>query len=236
MNDLEKIVESSKVTIGHLQSYKTLYEALQKQGLKEEEELANIPDDDDDSHDEADDGGNGDENANRSMTKKELLNNLKCSVCTEYLIYPVNLTCEHIFCFHCLKEWLNNDHRRCPVCRTSIYSSDRVYPNKIFTQLVNKFCRQHLSDDALKARRALIIDRGILPASPGPSRNLFRPDDDVSLGAFFSRFEHLLPNGPIHFSPNVEAISFLPHEPISALFNAMGIVPPNQAPSRPSNQ
>lgn len=237
VEDLEKIIENYKETIEHLQSYKTLYEALHKQGLKEEEELANIPEDDDESHDQVDNNGDGEENSNRSMSKKELLTKLKCSVCTEYLIYPVNLTCEHIFCFHCLKEWVN-DHRRCPVCRTRILNIDRIYPNKCFTQLVNQFFRQHLSDETLKGRRALIIERGNLPAptASSSSRDFYRFDDDVSLGSFFSRFEHMLPDGPIHLHPTIEAIRFLPHQPISALFNAMGILPPSPNTSRPATQ
>ena len=43
-----------------------------------------------------------------------------CMVCDEELVHPVQLDCEHEFCFHCLLPWLRwslmNTMLVCPLC------------------------------------------------------------------------------------------------------------------------
>jgi hypothetical protein len=48
------------------------------------------------------------------------LKTAKCEICSILVKYKINITgCSHIFCRHCLQEWLKYS-QHCPVCRTSI--------------------------------------------------------------------------------------------------------------------
>lgn len=40
-----------------------------------------------------------------------------CHICSDVYIDPHVLTCGHIFCRHCIKEWLTQNGVSCPVCR-----------------------------------------------------------------------------------------------------------------------
>eukprot|EP01041_Mallomonas_annulata_P011321 gene11321-23691_t len=42
-----------------------------------------------------------------------------CSICFDKLHRPVTMTCRHIFCEHCIYEWLDRE-RTCPVCRAEV--------------------------------------------------------------------------------------------------------------------
>jgi len=54
-------------------------------------------------------------------TAEELANmgNSDCSVCFEKHYRPVSLACRHVFCEHCIYEWLDRE-RTCPVCRAEV--------------------------------------------------------------------------------------------------------------------
>ena len=42
-----------------------------------------------------------------------------CAVCLQPPIHPVQLECDHIFCFLCVKG-ASTTSRRCPMCRSDI--------------------------------------------------------------------------------------------------------------------
>ena len=45
---------------------------------------------------------------------------LECAVCLQTYAHPVQLPCDHIFCFLCVKGVLVNLDHRCPLCRMDI--------------------------------------------------------------------------------------------------------------------
>jgi hypothetical protein len=48
------------------------------------------------------------------------LKTAKCEICSILVKHKINITgCSHIFCRHCLQEWLKYS-QHCPICRTSI--------------------------------------------------------------------------------------------------------------------
>ena len=54
----------------------------------------------------------------------EIDGNLQCSICLDVLIVPALATCNHRFCFDCIKLWIENCARTvqptCPNCRQHI--------------------------------------------------------------------------------------------------------------------
>jgi hypothetical protein len=46
--------------------------------------------------------------------------NLKCVICNEPFIDPVETECHHLFCCKCLNRWIENDKSTCPTCRKII--------------------------------------------------------------------------------------------------------------------
>ena len=44
----------------------------------------------------------------------------ECPICLETLVYPCELTCGHVFCFLCIKGFVNTQNSRCALCRTEI--------------------------------------------------------------------------------------------------------------------
>jgi len=48
---------------------------------------------------------------------KSIIDDLKCSICLDYLNVPKTLTCQHSFCQKCLEPLVENGILRCPLCR-----------------------------------------------------------------------------------------------------------------------
>lgn len=46
--------------------------------------------------------------------------NLKCGICNDPFIDPVETLCHHSFCFRCLNQWFENSKLTCPTCRKII--------------------------------------------------------------------------------------------------------------------
>ena len=46
----------------------------------------------------------------------------ECSICLEGLDAPVELPCQHLYCKHCITEWLSRRSRAtCPTCRRTLF-------------------------------------------------------------------------------------------------------------------
>ena len=45
-----------------------------------------------------------------------------CSICFDPYMHPVTLSCSHVFCEHCVYEWLEHENT-CPVCRARVSDS-----------------------------------------------------------------------------------------------------------------
>ena len=46
----------------------------------------------------------------------------ECSICLEALDAPVQLPCQHMYCKHCITEWLSRRSRStCPTCRRTLF-------------------------------------------------------------------------------------------------------------------
>ena len=54
---------------------------------------------------------------------------LLCAICLELYKDPRALPCQHVFCNHCLQDWLKVDPK-CPKCRVAldVYASTPEFP------------------------------------------------------------------------------------------------------------
>ncbi|CAF1392977.1 unnamed protein product [Rotaria sordida] len=66
---------------------------------------------------------------------------LKCKICSNPFIDPVKTKCkpkEHVFCSHCIKEWLQRD-LSCPSCRQNVKIRDLTpITERIFVDVLNE--------------------------------------------------------------------------------------------------
>jgi len=60
-----------------------------------------------------------------------------CPICLETLCYPAKLPCEHVFCYLCIKGFLNTQNSRCALCRTEVPSNYLLNPNLMLDE--NRF-------------------------------------------------------------------------------------------------
>lgn len=47
----------------------------------------------------------------------------ECSICYDSFLNPIIIPCKHIFCEHCISEWLDA-YNTCPVCRSNVKTVD----------------------------------------------------------------------------------------------------------------
>lgn len=79
---------------------------------------------------------------------------LMCSICHEFYISPVLLSCCHVFCKYCIFEWRKKNHN-CPICRTFIYN---VHADQILSNIVDKVLVT-MSEEAQKKRKVIVEER-----------------------------------------------------------------------------
>lgn len=58
----------------------------------------------------------------------------ECPICLEALCYPAKLPCEHVFCYLCIKGFLNTQNSRCALCRSEVPSNYLLNPNLILDE------------------------------------------------------------------------------------------------------
>lgn len=93
-----------------------------------------------------------------------ILNEIQCTVCSEYMVEPTSLNCSHIFCASCIEVWKRTYRQRtnpgcygvCPLCRVDIKSQHR---NIILENLINHFLNRCLNEQEKEARSKMIEER-----------------------------------------------------------------------------
>lgn len=68
-----------------------------------------------------------------SQTDTEV-HSLECAVCLQTCVHPVQLNCDHIFCFLCVKG-VTTHSKRCPMCRREISPGYLDKPNLVQSDL-----------------------------------------------------------------------------------------------------
>ena len=43
-----------------------------------------------------------------------------CPICFEFMAYPVQLKCKHLYCLGCTKRLLKDKVKKCPMCRQKL--------------------------------------------------------------------------------------------------------------------
>ncbi|XP_072497650.1 E3 ubiquitin-protein ligase TRIM31-like [Notamacropus eugenii] len=82
---------------------------------------------------------------------ENLLEELTCSICMEYLKDPVSIPCHHSFCKVCITELCDShkahvqDSVSCPICKKP-FQKENISPNWVLVQLVPKLLNLKLSD------------------------------------------------------------------------------------------
>jgi hypothetical protein len=63
----------------------------------------------------------------RYSTEQEIqrLDSEVCTICFDNFIQPVTLPCRHVFCEHCVFEWLEKENT-CPMCRAQVREGGSV--------------------------------------------------------------------------------------------------------------
>ena len=70
----------------------------------------------------------------------------ECAVCLQSCLQPVRLSCNHIFCFLCIKGvTINHSQTKCPICRGNISKDDLTNPYVI--PVSSKCLKRKLSDE-----------------------------------------------------------------------------------------
>lgn len=95
------------------------------------------------------------------MTKSEVQlteenEDLWCSICKEWFVKAVTLTCSHSFCKYCIDYWRRSKNN-CPICRTTIHSAS---PTSVIDNLVLKIMDK-CTDEAKKRRIKMIEERSV---------------------------------------------------------------------------
>ncbi len=71
---------------------------------------------------------------------------LECFICLSNPKNPVATSCGHIFCWKCLKSWMDSqDKLSCPVCKNGIIKDQIVrlfVPNADFDENINDIPKQ----------------------------------------------------------------------------------------------
>ena len=62
---------------------------------------------------------------------------LECAVCLQKCVHPVQLDCQHIFCFLCVKG-VAIQSKRCPMCRTEIPADYLEKPRLVNPKAIGK--------------------------------------------------------------------------------------------------
>ena len=77
----------------------------------------------------------------RYFDKDAISEHLICPICQEIFNYPIALTCSHVFCDGCIREWLKHQ-RTCPECRQSVdlHSSHKDLIAHKFLDSVPVYC------------------------------------------------------------------------------------------------
>ncbi|TPX30815.1 hypothetical protein SeMB42_g07861 [Synchytrium endobioticum] len=104
---------------------------------------------------------------------------LTCSVCFEFLVGAMVISCGHSFCYVCIMDWMKNQ-RTCPQCRSGIQGNP--IPNLMLRKIVDTIINEFASDgdqDDLKRRQGefqgrLVIDRKNIAALKLHSPTLLR--------------------------------------------------------------
>ena len=70
----------------------------------------------------------------------------ECAVCLQPCLQPVRLSCNHIFCFLCIKGvTINHSQTKCPMCRGNISKED--LKNPFVLPVSSKCLKRELSDE-----------------------------------------------------------------------------------------
>ena len=94
-------------------------------------------------------------NIDRFTEKDKIMDDLMCSVCTDVVQNAVQTPCQHLFCDECIKRWLNEGRRICPVDRQPLTLKDLKPLDRFKKQFLDKFivkCINHTDGCRLMAR------------------------------------------------------------------------------------
>jgi len=65
----------------------------------------------------------------------------ECVICLSFFEFPVQLDCNHNFCYQCMANWNKNS---CPLCRTRIIDINYIKENSCYcnetTYNINGYC------------------------------------------------------------------------------------------------
>ncbi|KAM7249274.1 hypothetical protein ACFE04_021548 [Oxalis oulophora] len=93
----------------------------------------------------------------RDRMTESLENEFKCSICEEIFIEATVTNCNHVFCAHCLSEWMKKK-RDCPYCRKHVSQQCRA---PVIDEFVLSMCKL-LSEKAHTDRLQVVQERKIL--------------------------------------------------------------------------
>lgn len=76
------------------------------------------------------------------------MNNYLCPICLNLLIEPVKIECNHMFCYTCLDELMDNSNKeidfKCPMCRENLKKNFNLKIDKTLeNQIKNLFAKEY---------------------------------------------------------------------------------------------
>ena len=94
-------------------------------------------------------------NIDRFIDKEKIMDDWLCSICTDVVQNAVQTPCQHLFCKNCIKRWINEGKRICPVDRQQLTLNDLKPMDRFRRQFLDKFiikCINHADGCLLMAR------------------------------------------------------------------------------------
>ena len=81
--------------------------------------------------------------------EESIEDDILCSICQDYLVRPVNLSCSHGFCESCIHEWLEKNDT-CPMCSEPLTCLATPIVNRQVMSTVEHFLKTVAGEDDLK--------------------------------------------------------------------------------------
>ena len=81
-----------------------------------------------------------------------------CPICMELLDIPVCTPCDHTFCRECIEEWLDENEKCCPTCRSALNTDNLKLASRLICNKIDRYQVKCLACDQTNIPRGQFND------------------------------------------------------------------------------